>query len=215
MVRNSFSKLSDEQIRAIDLPDHLMGLLLSAFQYSELNGFIYVPTETFQEITDYISEYVVLMDQTDVEWSNVGADELVQRLRQGHQADLELVSRLLGIAKACAQSKARIPGQNTGAGAPAEQAEDSLEAQRKAVLARHAELKKKAEALQAEMAANLSFFKGKDVVIKHSRGNFDACVVAVSPRHDQITVRNLDTDKRSTRSLHELQTLIEDEDAQP
>lgn len=86
----------------------------------------------------------------------------------------------------------------------------SLEEQRKVVMARHKELVAKRAAINREIDENFEFFKGKAVRVKHSRGEFDAEVIRVY--HDEsIAVRNLDSDKPSTRLLYEVAGMIEDD----
>lgn len=215
MIKNSFCDLPGEQLLAMNLPDDLMGILLSPFQYSQMNGYIHVPTETFKEMTDYISQYAVLMEKADPEWSTLDGAELVSRLHKGCESDLAQVEALLNLAKACAKSKASITpaAQPSDSDAPQQcPLTASLTDQQKTVMGRHRELKQEAEAVYAEMAANLMFFEGKSVLVKHSRGSFEARVVGVNPRFDEMTVFNLETEKRSTRSLHELHAVLEDED---
>ncbi len=86
----------------------------------------------------------------------------------------------------------------------------SLEDQRKAVMARHKELVAKRAAVNREIDENLKFFAGKEVFVKHSRGQFEAEVIRVF-HDDTMSVRNLDTNKQSTRLLHDLAGMIEPE----
>lgn len=84
-----------------------------------------------------------------------------------------------------------------------------LEQQRNAVMATHQQLKAKRDAINKEIDENLKFFAGKSVRVKHSRGEFEATVIRVY--HDEtMMVRNLDTDKKSSRLLYELQGMLED-----
>ncbi|PBV09225.1 hypothetical protein CJU35_05045 [Pseudomonas aeruginosa] len=86
----------------------------------------------------------------------------------------------------------------------------SLEEQRKAVMARHKELVAQRDAINREIDQNFEFFKGKAVRVKHSRGEFEAEVIRVY--HDEtMAVRNLDSDKPSTRLLYEVAGMIEDD----
>lgn len=83
-----------------------------------------------------------------------------------------------------------------------------LEEQRKAVMARHKELVAERDAINQQIRDNLEFFAGKPVRVKHSRGEFDAEVIRVYP-DDTMSVKNLDTDKTSTRLLYELAGMID------
>jgi hypothetical protein len=84
----------------------------------------------------------------------------------------------------------------------------NLEQQRKAVMARHKELVAKRNAINREIDQNFEFFKGKSVRVKHSRGEFEAEVIRVFP-DETMAVKNLDTDKPSTRLLAELAGMVE------
>lgn len=86
----------------------------------------------------------------------------------------------------------------------------SLEEQRRAVMALHEKLVAKREAINREIDENFAFFKGKAVRVKHSRGEFEAEVIRVFS-DETMAVKNLDTDKNSTRLLYELVGMIEEE----
>lgn len=86
----------------------------------------------------------------------------------------------------------------------------SLEEQRKAVMARHKELVAKRDAINREIDQNFEFFKGKAVRVKHSRGEFEAEVIRVYD-DETMAVRNLDSDKPSTRLLYEVAGMVEDD----
>jgi len=85
-----------------------------------------------------------------------------------------------------------------------------LEAQRKNVMTRHKELVAKRDAINREIDENLKFFAGKAVRVKHSRGEFDAEVIRVYS-DETMSVKNLDTDKTSTRLLHDLAGMLDEE----
>jgi predicted methyltransferase len=85
----------------------------------------------------------------------------------------------------------------------------SLDEHRKAVMSRHKQLVAQRDAINREIDQNFQFFKGKTVRVKHSRGEFEAKVIRVF--HDEtMAVKNLDTDKPSTRLLAELARMVED-----
>lgn len=86
----------------------------------------------------------------------------------------------------------------------------NLEQQRKAVMARHKELVAKRNAINREIDQNFEFFKGKAVRVTHSRGEFEAEVIRVFP-DETMAVKNLDTDKPSTRLLAELAGMVEND----
>lgn len=56
--KNKFCNLSHKEIRALQIPDPVKGLLLSPFHLNERNGYIMVPTEVFREMIDLITMYV-------------------------------------------------------------------------------------------------------------------------------------------------------------
>lgn len=85
-----------------------------------------------------------------------------------------------------------------------------LEEQRKAVIARHKELVAKRDAINREIEENFKFFSGKAVRVKHSRGEFDAEVLRVYS-DETMSVKNLETDKTSTRLLNHLVGMLDEE----
>lgn len=84
----------------------------------------------------------------------------------------------------------------------------SLEEQRKKVMARHKELVAQRNKINEEIRKNLEFFSGKEAEIKHARGSFEAVIIGVY-YDETMTVQNLDSDKKSTRLLHDLKRLFE------
>lgn len=83
-----------------------------------------------------------------------------------------------------------------------------LEEQRLAVMARHKDLVAKRNAINREIDENFKFFAGKAVRVKHSRGEFEAEVIRVYS-DDTMSVKNLDTDKTSTRLIYELAGMLD------
>ncbi|QKJ89275.1 hypothetical protein PMPD1_4377 (plasmid) [Paramixta manurensis] len=61
--KNEFCYLHHNEIRALDIPDIVKGLLLSPFHINKRNGHIQVPTEVFREMIDLITMYVQDHDQ--------------------------------------------------------------------------------------------------------------------------------------------------------
>lgn len=68
----------------------------------------------------------------------------------------------------------------------------------------------KRDAINKEISDNFNFFAGKSVSVKHSQGQFEAAVLRVYS-DETMSVKNLDIDKTSTRSLHELAFILDGE----
>lgn len=83
-----------------------------------------------------------------------------------------------------------------------------LESQRKNVMVRHKELVAKRDAINREINENLRFFAGKAVRVKHQRGEFEAEVLRVYS-DETMSVKNLDTNRTSTRLLHDLVGMVD------
>lgn len=61
-MKNDFCDLPQEQIRALRIPDDVAGYLLSPFQYSQENGYVWVPAESFKEMIDLITAHALELD---------------------------------------------------------------------------------------------------------------------------------------------------------
>ncbi|HBP1342002.1 TPA: hypothetical protein L5T32_004346 [Pseudomonas aeruginosa] len=61
-MKNDFCDLPQGEIHALQIPDTVKGFLLSPFQFSQQNGFVYVPTEAFKEMIDLITAHAKVMD---------------------------------------------------------------------------------------------------------------------------------------------------------
>ncbi|MDU8350930.1 hypothetical protein RYA05_03360 [Pseudomonas syringae pv. actinidiae] len=59
-MKNDFCDLPQAEIFALDVPIDLKGLLLSPFQFNQQHGSVIVPTETFKEMIDVITEYSLI-----------------------------------------------------------------------------------------------------------------------------------------------------------
>ncbi len=89
----------------------------------------------------------------------------------------------------------------------------NLEQQRAAVMAKHKELKAQRELINKQINENLEFFRNKPVLIRHARGLFEAIVVGAY-HDDYLTVMNVKTNNKSTRLLHDVAAMAEDEEYQ-
>ena len=56
-MKNDFCDLTQAEIRALDVPDTVLGFLLSPFQFNKQNGYVVVPEESFKEMIDLITEH--------------------------------------------------------------------------------------------------------------------------------------------------------------
>ncbi|MCW4649274.1 hypothetical protein [Pseudomonas aeruginosa] len=84
----------------------------------------------------------------------------------------------------------------------------TLEEQRLEVMAKYRELMERRNAINDEIADTLnSFFKGKEVVMGHSRGAIEAKVLHLYA-DGTMTVENVHTHKRSTRLLAEMVEML-------
>lgn len=61
-MKNDFCELSQSEIHALQIPDEVKGFLLSPFQFSQQNGFVYVPIESFKEMIDLITAHAKALD---------------------------------------------------------------------------------------------------------------------------------------------------------
>lgn len=61
-MKNDFCDLSQGEIHALQIPDEVKGFLLSPFQFSQQNGFVYVPIESFKEMIDLIAAHAKALD---------------------------------------------------------------------------------------------------------------------------------------------------------
>lgn len=59
-MKNEFCDLPQGEIFALEVSEDLKGLLLSPFQFNQHNGSVIVPTETFKEMIDVITEYSLI-----------------------------------------------------------------------------------------------------------------------------------------------------------
>lgn len=59
-MKNDFCDLPQNEIYALKIPNEVRGFLLSPFQFSQQNGFVYVPKESFKEMIDIITRYALL-----------------------------------------------------------------------------------------------------------------------------------------------------------
>jgi hypothetical protein len=60
-MRNNFCRLIEPELKKLDadVPLDLMGMLWSPFHMTERNGYIHVPVESFQEITDFLTDHAL------------------------------------------------------------------------------------------------------------------------------------------------------------
>ncbi|EKY4113687.1 TPA: hypothetical protein ACGW3M_000973 [Pseudomonas aeruginosa] len=90
----------------------------------------------------------------------------------------------------------------------------TLEEQRLEVMAKYRELVERRSAINAEIADTLNgFFKGKEVVVGHSRGAIEAQVLHMYA-DGTMAVENIHTNKRSTRLLAELVEMMPEDDGE-
>lgn len=61
-MKNDFCDLPQGEINALQIPDTVKGFLLSPFQFSQQNGFVYVPAESFKEMIDLITAHAQALD---------------------------------------------------------------------------------------------------------------------------------------------------------
>jgi len=53
-VKNNFCRLSEHEIKT--LPEKYQGLLFSPFQHNVKDGFVLVPTDSFAEMVEFITD---------------------------------------------------------------------------------------------------------------------------------------------------------------
>lgn len=60
-MRNNFCRLIEPELKKLDadVPLDLMGMLWSPFHMAERNGYIHVPVESFQEITNFLTDHAL------------------------------------------------------------------------------------------------------------------------------------------------------------
>jgi hypothetical protein len=60
-MRNNFCRLVEPELKKLDadVPLDLMGMLWSPFHMTERNGYIHVPVESFQEITNFLTDHAL------------------------------------------------------------------------------------------------------------------------------------------------------------
>lgn len=61
-MKNDFCDLSQREIHDLKIPDEVKGFLLSPFQFSQENGFVYVPIESFKELIGLITAHAKALD---------------------------------------------------------------------------------------------------------------------------------------------------------
>ncbi|MCW8159016.1 hypothetical protein D7243_22885 [Stutzerimonas stutzeri] len=61
-MKNDFCDLPQAEIHALQIPNDVAGFLLSPFQYSQENGYVWVPTESFKEMIDIITAHALALD---------------------------------------------------------------------------------------------------------------------------------------------------------
>ena len=57
-MKNAYCKLSEDEIRQLNIPNNLKGLLWAPFEWNLKNGYIMVPEDAFQDFVDITTEYL-------------------------------------------------------------------------------------------------------------------------------------------------------------
>jgi hypothetical protein len=97
-MKNDFCDLPEGEIRALQIPNDLLGYLLSPFQHCKQSGFVYVPEESFKEMIGYIAQLAVLINRTEAKWARMDTSWLVDFVKNETKFDADLVERMLEFA---------------------------------------------------------------------------------------------------------------------
>jgi len=65
-MKNDYCKLPQEEINQLKIPDKIMGLLRSPFQFNaKIGGYIMIPEDTFQDFVDVTTEYAKIISKNN------------------------------------------------------------------------------------------------------------------------------------------------------
>lgn len=84
-MRNNFCRLVEPELKKLDadVPLDLMGMLWSPFHMTERNGYIHVPVESFQEITNFLTDHALHL--AAARQQHAAQDALQQRLAEAEK----------------------------------------------------------------------------------------------------------------------------------
>ena len=89
-MKNNFCRLIEPELKKLDadVPLDLMGMLWSPFHMTERNGYIHVPVESFQEITNFLTDHALHLSAARQQ--HAAQDALQQRLAEAEKLLREL-----------------------------------------------------------------------------------------------------------------------------
>ncbi|WP_449124747.1 hypothetical protein [Pseudomonas viridiflava] len=98
--KNDFCDMPHKDIRALKIPDTVMGFLLSPFHLNERDGYILVPKEAFKEMISLITAHAqAIHDQALDQTSNVNMTKSFEKTRADELETVEKAIEALSEAR--------------------------------------------------------------------------------------------------------------------
>ena len=126
-MRNNFCRLVEPELKKLDadVPLDLMGMLWSPFHMTERNGYIHVPVESFQEITNFLTDHALHLAaarqqhaaQDSLQQRLAEAEKLLREANEGFKdfmsdAFIRRIDAFLSIPGGANEEKSPAPGLN-------------------------------------------------------------------------------------------------------